>query len=68
LPEVVGNAGIYIENPLNPKEIADKIMQIISSPDLTRRLREAGFEQSKKFTVEEMIKKHIEIYNKYGHD
>lgn len=65
LPEVVGQAGLYID-PDSLGDIADKIFQIISSPDLVLKLRELGFQQAKKFTMEKMIEKYIEVYTKYG--
>ncbi|MDD3345874.1 MAG: glycosyltransferase family 1 protein [Candidatus Omnitrophica bacterium] len=61
LPEVVGQAGLYID-PLNTQDIADKIVQIISSPSLAQELKSAGFKQSKKFTMEKMIKEYINVY------
>ena len=65
LPEVVGEAGLYVDAS-DTKDIADKIFQIISSPELAENLRRLGLEQAKKFTVEKMIKKQIEVYEKYG--
>lgn len=65
LPEVAGDAGLYIDS-LNPKDIADKIFQVISSPVLAEKLKNLGFEQAKKFTMENMIKKYIEVYERYG--
>jgi glycosyltransferase involved in cell wall biosynthesis len=66
LPEVVGQAGLYVD-PLNPQDIANKIMQIISSPSLAQNLRSAGFNQSKKFTMEKMIKECINVYENTSH-
>lgn len=65
LPEVVGSAGLYIDSE-NPEDIAEMIVKVLYSPELARGLRTAGFEQAKKFTMEEMIRKQIEVYKKYG--
>ena len=63
LPEVVGEAGLYID-PHNPQDIADKVFQIISSPSLAEKLRKLGLDQAKKFTIEKMIEKYLETYKK----
>jgi len=66
LPEVVGDAGLYIENPLDPEEIANKIVKIIYSPSLAQELKSNGFKQAKKFTMENMIKENIKVYENAG--
>lgn len=63
LPEVVGDAGLYID-PLNPEDIAAKILQLLSSPDLADKLRLLGLKRVQQFSMEKMINKYLEIYQK----
>jgi len=63
LPEVVGEAGLYFD-PSNPEDIAEKILKLISSSKLREKLREKGFQQAKKFSMEKTIRKYLEVYKK----
>jgi glycosyltransferase involved in cell wall biosynthesis len=63
LPEVVGDAGLFVD-PLNPEDIAEKIFQVISSSDLHKRLREAGLKRVGYFSKEKMINSYLEVYKK----
>lgn len=62
LREVVGDAGLYIDNPLNPDEIADKIIDVIENGKLQKKLRKNGLEQSLKFDWEKTVHKTIKAY------
>jgi len=63
LPEIVGDAGLFVD-PLNPEDIAEKIFQVISSSDLAERLRKAGLKRAQYFSKEKMINKYLEVYQK----
>ncbi|MEW6675514.1 MAG: glycosyltransferase family 1 protein [Nitrospirota bacterium] len=63
LPEVVGEAGLYFD-PLNPKDIAEKIYQVLSSPALAEKLRNLGLKRAQEFSMEKMIQKYLEVYKK----
>lgn len=52
LPEVVGDAGLYVD-PNNIDDIADKIMQLVSSQALREDLRKLGFARAKQFNWEQ---------------
>jgi glycosyltransferase involved in cell wall biosynthesis len=49
LPEVCGDAALYFD-PLNTKDIADKLIEIASDSELRQRLREEGLKRSRLFT------------------
>ena len=63
LPEVVGDAGLFVD-PLNPEDIAGKILKVISSPDLAERLRKAGLKRVQYFSKEKMINSYLQVYKK----
>lgn len=63
LPEIVGDAGLYID-PLNPRDIAEKIYQVLSSPSLAEKLRNLGLKRMKQFSMEKMVQKYLEVYKK----
>ncbi|AXV36711.1 MAG: hypothetical protein CIT01_00125 [Methanobacterium sp. BRmetb2] len=67
LREVVGSAGIYIKDPRNPSEIADKIKEISLNPQLQKKLGKKGVEQSKKFNWDSTIKKTIKVYEEVNY-
>lgn len=49
LPEVCGNAAVYI-NPAEPASIASAADALLTDPDLYRRQQERGLERAKEFT------------------
>ena len=61
LPEVGGDAAIYIENPKNPIEIAEKIFNVISNEGLKEEMRQKGFKQAEKFSWEKCTKQILEV-------
>lgn len=64
IPEVVGKAGLYINDPLNPDEIANNICIFLDDNKLQRKMKNTGFKQSKKFTWENNVNKTFEAYEK----
>lgn len=65
LPEVVGEAGLYV-NPGDPEDIAEKMLKVLESPDLAIRMRALGFKQAQKSSLEKMIQGYLEVYQKVG--
>jgi len=49
LPEVVGDAGIYV-NPLDTNELAQAMKDILNNPELAASLREKGLERASRFS------------------
>ncbi len=63
LPEVVGNAGIYFD-PNSIEDMAKKISQVVCNPVLQEKLRQAGFDNLKRFSWERAARETLEIYQK----
>ena len=61
LPEVVGQAGIMID-PDSPDMIADACRRIAGDTELREQLREAGLEQSRRFSWAKTAAKTLEVY------
>jgi glycosyltransferase involved in cell wall biosynthesis len=62
LPEIAGNAALFFD-PYNTDEIAATISEIVSNPDLRRKLSQLGYEQAAKFIDHDaMINEYIEIF------
>lgn len=63
IPEVVGEAGYYI-NPYNVNDICDAMKTLIESNELRMRLREKGLLRAKNFTWNSSVIRLMDIYNK----
>lgn len=66
-PEIVvdGVTG-YIVNPLNIEEIADKTVDLLKNSEKAENFGKAGYERVVvDFNLENMVKKHISIYEKF---
>lgn len=63
-PEVVKDAGLYLENPLDPKEISEKILCVLSDEKLQKDLIRKGLEISKKYSWDKTVEDTIAVYNK----
>jgi glycosyltransferase involved in cell wall biosynthesis len=61
LPEIVGDAGLYF-NPLDPRDIAEKIFQVLSSLSLAEKLKNLGLKRVQQFSMEKMIQKYLAVY------
>ncbi len=61
LPETVGNAALFIENPRNIEEIRRKINMVLNNKELREKLIKKGFEQAKKFSWEKTAKETLKI-------
>ena len=62
LPEVAGDGALYFD-PASHEELAAQIECILQSKDLSASLRDRGLRRAKKFTWQESICKHLEIYH-----
>ncbi|MBC7253171.1 MAG: glycosyltransferase family 4 protein [Actinobacteria bacterium] len=64
LPEVVGDAALLVEDPLDPQEIADRVETLLRDPLLRARLVERGRRRAKMFTWEKAARKVREVYDR----
>ena len=62
LPEIAGDAAIYF-NPLNVKDIANKINKLLLSKDLMKKKAKKACARSVKYNWEEAAKKTLDVYN-----
>jgi glycosyltransferase involved in cell wall biosynthesis len=60
LPEVVGNGGIMID-PNKPDEIFEAMKEILTTPELKKKLIEKGLEQAKKFDWNKSAREFLKI-------
>lgn len=67
IPEVCGDSALLFD-PLNPEELAEKILLLANNPDLRNKLTQKGLERVKLFSWENSAKKHIEVFKRvlYG--
>ncbi|MBI3980596.1 glycosyltransferase family 4 protein [Candidatus Microgenomates bacterium] len=63
LPEVAGDAGIYVD-PLNTQEIAKNLQSIISSNNLRLLKRKQSLEQAQKFSWEKCAEETIGLFER----
>ena len=64
LPEVVGEAGLYLENPEDLQEISQKVGQILDNRDLAASLAKKGLEQAQKFSWEKCARQTLDLIQK----
>ncbi len=64
LPEVVGDAALLVEDPLDPEEIADKVETLLEDASLRERMVRKGRERARMFTWERAARKVREIYDR----
>ena len=63
LPEVVGNAGIFI-NSENEKEMMVSMKKIINDKKLVEKMKKAGFKQADKFSWEKCARETLGVLEK----
>jgi glycosyltransferase involved in cell wall biosynthesis len=65
IPEIIlnGKTGILVP-PRDSKALADAIIELLTDKEKARRMGEKGAEYTKKFTWENSVKKHLEVYEK----
>lgn len=64
LPEVVGDAALLLDDPLDAEEIADKVEKLLGDRSLRSRLVEKGREQARRFTWKKAAREVREIYSR----
>ena len=64
IPEVVGDAGLYINDPLNPEEISNNVYTLLNDNQLQLKMINKGLKRAKNFTWENNINKTFEAYEK----
>ncbi len=62
LPEVGGNAGYYVD-PYKVESIAQAMLDIHGNPNLRNHMINEGYEQVKKFTLENFAKQTYDVYS-----
>lgn len=65
LPEVAGEAALYVD-PLNPGDIAEKILGLAYNDSLKKELREKGFHQASKFSWAKTAGETLKVYEAVG--
>jgi len=65
LPEVVGEAGLFFD-PQSPEDIAQQIERVLTSPELSNRLRGLGTERVRYFSSERMARAYLAVYQAMG--
>ena len=61
LPEVVGQAGLFIKNPQDEKEIGRKINKILGDKNLVKKLSQKGLKQVEKFSWKKCAEETLKI-------
>lgn len=63
LPEVGGEAVVYV-NPLDVKDIREKVEEVVSNKNFGEQLVKLGYQQAKRFSWGSCAKKTAEIYRR----
>jgi len=62
LPEVCGEAALYIDHPEEVEAVAAKIMEMCASPELRRTCRQKGLAQAEKFRCSNLMEATVRAY------
>lgn len=62
LPEVAGDAALYLEDPLDATEIAARVEDLLGDPSLRAGLVERGYAGARRFTWEGAAREVLEVY------
>jgi glycosyltransferase involved in cell wall biosynthesis len=65
LPEVTGDAAVLV-NPLEPADIADGILRVLTDENLRRELRRKGLARARQFSWEASVRRVRQIYAEIG--
>ena len=65
LPEILGDSARYF-NPLKPKDIAEKIKEILGNKKLREELILKGYNKIKKYSWSKMAKETLKVYEETG--
>ncbi len=63
LREVAGEAGLYINDPLNPQDISGNILDIVNNESLRESLESKGHERAHRFSWETTVQKTVNAYD-----
>lgn len=64
LHDVLGDASVYIKDPLDPDEISKSIFKVIGNEKLITKLKNGGSKRVKEFSWEKTTKKTIKMYER----
>ena len=62
IPEVTGEAALYLEEPADPAEMAGKVAKLLANEKLREELVRRGRERARLFTWEEAAQRVLEVY------
>jgi len=62
LPEVIGDAGILVDNPTNESELAAAMDRVLSDQALKQKLMAAGLQRASHFSWENTAQSTLEVY------
>jgi glycosyltransferase involved in cell wall biosynthesis len=65
IPEVAGDAALYFD-PRKPGQMVDTIRKIMEDRNLYERLVKRGREQLRKYDIEEMVNRYVEVLQQAG--
>ncbi|HID86012.1 MAG TPA: glycosyltransferase family 1 protein [Anaerolineae bacterium] len=65
LPEVVGDAGLLVD-PNDVEGWAAAIRRLLADPHLRQEMREKGFQQAQRFSLERMAQETLAVYRRVG--
>jgi glycosyltransferase involved in cell wall biosynthesis len=66
LPEIAGDAGCYLDDPLDSRTLSEHMERLLTDRDLRRDLTRKGLEQVKSFTWERCVKETLAIYRQFS--
>lgn len=66
LSELTGDAALLCD-PFNEKDLAEKIIEVITNKKLQQQLRKKGLEQAKKFSWKRCGEKTMKVYDSLNH-
>ncbi|KXB03842.1 hypothetical protein AKJ45_00275 [candidate division MSBL1 archaeon SCGC-AAA261F19] len=64
VPEAVGEGGILIDEPKNPKVIADALLRVLKNEEMYRSLKEDALERSRNFSYDRMARRFVRLYKR----
>jgi glycosyltransferase involved in cell wall biosynthesis len=67
MPEVLGDAALLV-SPMDPRELADAMTAVLTSPALAAQLAERGLERSRRFSWEETARQTLAVYEAISQD
>jgi len=68
VPEVVGNAGWLVDNPLDAEEFATAIVALLADRDMLAEMSARGLERSRIFTWEQTAKRTLTLYREMANE